>query len=169
MKLYKVTTMVSKYHGCKNVQFIWFRCDHGSPKRLYAELIQKYDPEDYLAYYVEDHIEELFTEGEARSLKEYLDREHGHEGTTTISEMELPIPNNLAGVGAMAVGGGDDFYVLSEDPEYYLPFRVWGYFDLVGCELLDGADVYHHRLWLLGPNGEMRQQSNEEAAEFVPF
>jgi hypothetical protein len=34
--------------------------------------------------------------------------------------------------------------------------------------LIDGSDVYHHRLWLLSPNGEMRQQTNEEAAAFDP-
>jgi hypothetical protein len=168
MKLYKVTTMVSKYHGCKNVQFIWFRCEPGPQKRPYAELIENYDPEGD-QYYAEDHIEELFTEDEAQSLKAYLDREHGHEGTTTISEADLPYPNNLMGVGAIAVGGGDDFYQLCDEPEYSLPFKVWGYFDLVGCELLDGSDVNHQRLWLLSSNGEMRQQTNEEAAEFAPF
>jgi hypothetical protein len=70
---------------------------------------------------------------------------------------------------AISVGGGDDFYRLSEESEYSLPFKVWGYFNLVGCELLDGSDVYHHRLWLLSSNGKMRQQTNEEAAADAPF
>ena len=168
MKLYKVLTLVRKYHGCKNVRFTWFRCDHGSPKRPYAELIENYDPAADQVYYSEDAIEQLFTEEEARQLKGYLDREHGHEGVTTIEEEQLPIPENVMGVGAMAVGGGDDFYELTKEPEYSLPFKVWGYFNLVGCELLDGSDVYHHRLWLLGANGEMRQQTNEEAAASAP-
>jgi hypothetical protein len=66
------------------------------------------------------------------------------------------------GNGARAVGGGDDFYMLAKEPEYSLPFEVWGYFDLVGCELVDGSDVYHHRLLLVSQN-EVRMQTNEEA------
>jgi hypothetical protein len=49
------------------------------------------------------------------------------------------------GVGALPVGGGDDFYMLSEKPEYSLPFKVWGYFNLVGCTLIDNSDTYRHR------------------------
>jgi hypothetical protein len=41
---------------------------------------------------------------------------------------------------------------------------VWGYFDLVGCELIAGSAVYHHRFMLLFPDGTMRQQTNKEAA-----
>lgn len=169
MKLYNVTTSVKEYRGCKNVWFTWFRCDHGEQKRPYAELIENYDPAADRNYYPEDYIELLFTEEEAHQLKEYLDRVHGHEGVTTIEEEQLPVPQNIMSVGAIAVGGGDDFYQLCDEPEYSLPFKVWGYFNLVGCELIDGSDVYHHRLWLLGSDGKLRQQTNEEAAELAPF
>jgi hypothetical protein len=78
--------------------------------------------------------------------------------------MPLPIPNNMMGNGARAVGGGDDFYMLHQKPEYLLPFKVEGYFNLVGRELVDGSDVYHRRLWRLSPDGTMRMQTNKEAS-----
>ena len=102
---------------------------------------------------------------EASQLKDYLDREHGTHSTTTIDEVSLPVENYEGSLGAMAVGGSADFYMLDKEPEYSLPFRVWGYFDLIDCELTDGSGVYHHRLLLvMDPNGVMRQQPNEEAA-----
>jgi len=113
--------------------------------------------------YAEEAIDELFTEDEANQLAAYLDA-FGEEHVTTIKEAALPIPKNMMGVGAIPVGGGDDFYMLCKQQEYFLPFEVWGYFDLVGCELIDGRDVYHHRLWVVHPNGDMHRQSNEEAA-----
>jgi len=111
----------------------------------------------------EDLIDELFTEAEAALVKAYLDREYPDD-ETTIVEMRLPIPKNSIGFFAIGVGGGDGFYMLNKESPYDLPFKVWGYFDLVGCQLIDGSAVYHHRRWLISPNGEMRQQTNEEAA-----
>jgi hypothetical protein len=164
MKLYRVTTIVKEYDGCKNVAFAWFKSDlPAEPRRPYHELIADYDPSVRTIGYAEDAIKELFTEDEAKQLVAYLDREHGDQ-ETTIEEQKLPIPNNCCGYSANAVGGGDDFYTLDKRPDYSLPFKVWGYFDLVGCELIDDSGVYHHRFYLLSPNGEMRMQTNEEAA-----
>src|SRR5262249_51414185 len=101
----------------------------------YAELIEGYDknPE----FYAEDYIDSLFTEAEANQLKAYLDREHGDDSVTTIEEVSFPVVNNIAGVGSMAVGGADDFYMLTKEPSYDLPFQAWGYFDLVDTEPAD--------------------------------
>jgi hypothetical protein len=159
MKLYNVCTIVKEYSDCKNVTFQWFYSDTRPHPRPYAELIENYKPDDQ---YAEEHIDELFTEDEASQLKQYLDREHGHEGTTTITEEPLPVANNMMGYGARAVGGGDDFYMLDKEPEYSLPFKAWAYFNLVGCELIDGSDVYRHRLILVSASG-VRRQTNEEA------
>ena len=72
------------------------------------------------------------------------------------------------GFHARAVGGGDGFYMLSEDPEYSLPFKVLGYFNLVGCTLIDNGDTYRHRLFIVqrDPNGKVkvRKETNAEAA-----
>jgi hypothetical protein len=164
MKLYRATSVAKEYHGCKNVTFNWFReCKKsGELPRPYAALIKEYDPSDEHQGYAEGYIEELFTEDKTRQLKDFLDSTYGQDATTTITEVRLPVENNIAGLGSIAVGGGDDFYMLSKVQDYPLPFSVWGYFDLVGCELIDGSDVYRHRLMLISPDG-MRMQTNEEA------
>ena len=57
-----------------------------------------------------------------------------------ISEVALPAPiytedgPGVLPIGAIAVGGASGFYMLSEEPEYDLPVKVWGYFDVEGCE-----------------------------------
>jgi hypothetical protein len=59
---------------------------------------------------------------------------------TTITGLDLPIKAHgddcvgCLGVSALAVGGDDDFYMLSEGEEYPLDFKVWGYFCIEGCE-----------------------------------
>jgi hypothetical protein len=55
--------------------------------------------------------------------------------------------------------------MLDKTPGYPLPFEVWGYYDLVGCELLNGSNVYRPRLefWLASADGD-RMQTNSEAA-----
>jgi len=72
------------------------------------------------------------------------------------------------GFGARAVGGGDDFYRLSEEPEYSLPFKVLGYFNLVGYTLIDNSDLYRHRLFIVREKDdgtiEARMETNPEAA-----
>jgi hypothetical protein len=164
-KLYSVSTLVRQYHGCKDVPFIWFRSGVETRTRSrqtqYVDLIDNYDLSNG---YAEMHVEELFNEGEAKQLKGFLDSVHGDDGPTTISEAQLPLQQNTMGVGAIAVGGGDDFYLLHKEPEYSLPFDGQGYFNLVGCDLLDGSGVYHHRLFILFPDGRFRMQTNQEAA-----
>ena len=130
MKLYRVHTIVKQFHGCQNVPFDWFGCDRREP-RPYAELIEGYWPSDLDQ---EVAIDEMFTEVEAIALKEYLDREHGGAGVTTIEEVPLPIPDSSIGIGAIPVGGGTDFHMLDKEPNYSLPFKAWAYFDLRGCE-----------------------------------
>jgi hypothetical protein len=137
MELYRVTTIVKEFSGCKNVAFDWFRCERRAP-RPYANLIENYDPSARYVYYPEGCIDEMFELDEAQALKDYIDQNYGeNKGITTIEKAELPIANNMMGIGAAAVGGGDDFYMLDKTPNYSLPFKVLGYFDLRGCELAD--------------------------------
>jgi hypothetical protein len=101
-------------------------------------LIENYHlANSHLAGYPRDFIDELFTE----------DRTFADEGVTTVEEQKLPIPNNMMGVGAIAVGWGDDFYMLCNKPEYPLPFKVWGYFDLRDCELTDKQKGLETKRW----------------------
>jgi hypothetical protein len=101
MKLYDVTSTVKEYDGRKDVPFTWFckkRSGEGDERR-YAELIKGYDDlENYLRVYVESYIHELFTQDEARQLKDYLDSRYGPHATTTITEVPLPVDNTSWGL-----------------------------------------------------------------------
>jgi hypothetical protein len=157
MKLFCVNSVVKSFNGCRDVPFSWFIVfDIDRPRRPYAELIRNYDPSDEHIGYAEDAVDELFTLEQAEQLKDYLDCEFsdGGENTNTIMEVTLPMSS---------VGGGDDFYMLDKTPGYPLPFKVQGYFNLVGCDLEDGSDTYRHRLYILSKDG-LRMQTNEEAA-----
>ena len=63
-----------------------------------------------------------------------------HDSDLKPSQVDLPAPivsESGVGVlplGAIAVGGGTDFYMLSEEPEYDLPVKIWGYFDVRDCD-----------------------------------
>ena len=140
MELYRVTTLVKKYSGCKNVEFNWFRCEKRA-SRPYAELIENYVPSDYNDYSPEECIDEMFELDEAQALKDYIDQNYGEAGVTTIEKATLPIAKNRIGWGGIPAGGGQDFYMLDKAPGYTLPFKVEGYFDLRGCELVDGSGV----------------------------
>jgi hypothetical protein len=172
MKLYRVSTVADEFSDCKNVTFHWFRdCGEPGPKRPYAKPIKDYDPYDnHDVVYQEGFIEELFTSVEANALKEYLDREHGDAGTTTIEEVDLPAPNNMGPYRAIAVGGGDSFYRLHKEPNYSLPFKAMGYFNLVGCELAEGSgEAFRHYYILVrkGADGELevRRETQQEARQ----
>jgi hypothetical protein len=165
MDLYHVMTTVKEYRGCKNVRFNWFRCERRA-SRSYADLIENYDPSDRDA---EGCIDEMFERDEAEALKGYIGQNYGElKGITAVEKAELPIANNRLGVGATAVGGGNDFYMLDKSPNYSLPFKVWGYFSLVGCELADGSgETFRHYCLLVtrDANGktDCRPETQEEA------
>ncbi len=168
MKLFHVMTKVDEFEGCRDVVFQWFYNEDRQPgERPYAELIKGLDPNDDVCAH--GCIDEMFSEEEALRVKEYLDQTH--PGTHTILEKELPISNTVLGFGEVPVGGGTDLYMLDKTPGYSLPFKVWGYFDLRGCELVDGGGVtfdakdfqfnprsgeLRARLWVRGPDGIVR-------------
>jgi hypothetical protein len=157
MKLFQVTTQVKEYCGCKDVTFYWFKSEAKAGERPYRKLIADYSPGKGYIGYAEGAIDELFTEGEAKQLAAYLDGNEP-EDLTTITEVSLPIGNDRMGHGAIPVGGGQDFLMITERPDYPLPFAVWGYFDLRGCELIDGRGTYGG--WFLefdAKNGTLRR------------
>lgn len=59
-----------------------------------------------------------------------------------IKKLELPVHSNEMGVGAVAVGGLQDFLMISENPVYSLPFKVWGYYDLRHYERVEGDESH---------------------------
>jgi hypothetical protein len=117
---------VPEYEHYKDVTFYWFYYETTRRRQaLYEVLIKDYDAKENDAY-AEGAIEELFSADEAAALKVYLDAVHG-DGTTVIEPVELPMRKSFP-FGAIGAGENDDYYMLSEDFEYNLPFKVWGYF-----------------------------------------
>jgi hypothetical protein len=141
IELFQVSTIVKEHRGHKDVPFSWFRNERAKD-RPYAELIKDYRPTDENAFYSELCVDEFFTKDEAEILKGYLGQNHGDAGVNTIKAVKLPLPSNVMGIGAMPVGGNNDFYMLDKEENYSLPFRVWGYLDLRGCQRVDGSGVY---------------------------
>ena len=136
MKLYSVITTVKEYSGCKNVIFRWFREAMPQGRRPYADLIKDYEPGSRAFGALEVFVEELFTWDEAQQLKTYLDQHHEDQGDTVLKEATLPVENDI-----FPFEVGDSFYMLSEEPEYSLPFKVVGLFNLDGCPLIDGSEA----------------------------
>jgi hypothetical protein len=143
MELYDVRTAARKLGGYKNVEFFWFVLEK-TARRPYADLIENYNQSGNCQrrYLAEECIDSMFTLDQANALKEYLDRNHPSLGTATIKKARLPIPNNSALV-FLAVGTGryEGFYRLEEDPNYSLPFKADGYFDLRDCEPADESET----------------------------
>ncbi len=49
------------------------------------------------------------------------------------------------GCGAMGAGGGEDFYMLCEEPQWNLPFKAEGYYDLNRHEPVPGGELERNR------------------------
>jgi hypothetical protein len=96
IELFSAITIVKQFCDCKEVPFHWFR-NEPATGRSYPDLIQNYQPGDL---YPESYVDELFTWDEANGLKEYLDRDYGDAGITTIRQAVLPVPRSTMGLGA---------------------------------------------------------------------
>jgi len=142
-KLYRVISTAPRFphRGCvyKDVWINWFvnRNEVDESPVPYKDAIVDYDPTTDKGY-TEEYVKELFTEVEAKVFSAYLLAVHGPDVTTTLKEITLPMDCKKKGpVGAMAVGGSNDFHMLSEESGYNLKFKVWGYYDVRGCERIE--------------------------------
>jgi hypothetical protein len=88
IKFYHVHTIAKENH--KDVPIIWFckRPDLAAHHGPYEEFIEGFSPDGGYGY-AQEAIDELFTAEEANALKNYIDREHGDDATTTITEASL--------------------------------------------------------------------------------
>jgi hypothetical protein len=141
LELFEVRSRVANLHGYKNVDIHWFVAERarllfGADGTLgipYARVITGYDATDEYRFYCEMAVEEFFTNNEARAFVEYV-RSHHDDASATIGPAALPVESNRMGHGAIAVGGATDFLKISDSPDYDLPFEVWGFVSLAGCE-----------------------------------
>jgi hypothetical protein len=141
LELFSVSSRVANLHGYKDVYIHWFVAERARPLFgddgflgiPYARVITGYDATDELRFYCQAAVEEFFTEDEAQMFVEYI-RTHHDDKSATIEPATLPIESNRMGNGAMAVGGNTDFLRLDHSLDYDLPFKVWGFYSLTGCE-----------------------------------
>jgi hypothetical protein len=156
MKLYEVKSVIPRYEKPNGRRFAnvpvhwfrWFDDDEPAtePPRPYAELIAGFDT-DHPDEIDVSFIDELFTKEEAEQLADFLKTcpDCGGERKNwkiTISEVDLPVkkgdcypyqwmpcrPNHI------------DFLCPFIGPDYSLPFKAAGYFDVErGLEALEGG------------------------------
>jgi hypothetical protein len=126
----------AEIRGYKNVRITWFVMErarplfgpNGSSGVPYQRVISGYDREDQVIY-CEEAVEELFTGEEAKAFIDFV-RKHYQDASARAEPFELPMMSNTIGFGGVPVGGGTDFFTINDDPEYDLPFKVGGYYDV---------------------------------------
>jgi hypothetical protein len=150
MKLYRASTSVPEFKGHRDVTIQWFVDRRVTPaQRPYAELIAGYDPAQNDPY-PEGAIDELFSAAEIEAFVRWLkDNREATDKDTTVDEQALPISSDIAGFGAIAVGGAQDFLCMGEvagDPAASpLGFTVLGYYDLSASEPIDKSVPARHQ------------------------
>ena len=169
-KRFHANLVVDNFHKCSGVHFTLFK--HRLTETEKAEIPQLIKHPEDIGKSVDangkvwegyeplpkDLVEELFTQEEIDAMRPYF--EQFPETMFEFTEMELPIETrDCMGVGAIPVGGPQDFYMFSEAKDYPLPFKVWGYFDLRHTKEWDELP----ELWVpsqKNPNPEFR--NNED-------
>lgn len=135
-----------------DVKFNWYCLDRTEPVAPYDFLIADCDrlDERHLNALQKD-VNRYFTEEEIHSLSKYLEERYGL-GLTT-EEVAIPIKQR----GEFFAEGNEvvyDFIELSEKENYSLPFKVWGYYTILGClsspELENGVLFLRKSFELLG-------------------
>jgi hypothetical protein len=132
-QLYDVRSVIDNWphrgYRYDNVRVIWFVDKRDYDLGLdYATLLGRPFTRGEPHSYEQDYVEELFTREEADQLAEYL--RTAHDTDVSIEPISTPVPGNIMGVGAIAVGGPCDFYMLSDEDGYSLPFKAWGYYSI---------------------------------------
>lgn len=132
MKVYAAYSTADEYRKFRNVLFHWFA--HREVPLVSPEeaILDYHELSERQQAYALGYVSELLTENEVEELRAYLQKEHKAELETV--EVELPIQRedatDLMPWEAIAVGGMDDFYMLSREEAYNLSVPIWGYFDL---------------------------------------
>jgi hypothetical protein len=167
MKLYSVVTVVKEFKGCRDVDLVWFRCQKSDRQHLYADLIENYDPtrskprdtsgDDFPNDFMDAvaQVEELFTEEEAKQLKDYLDQ--NHDDPTTKQNF---LSNKIPSASVQSPSAADVIVSWRMSPGYRLTFKVMAYYDLRYHEKVDGSGLYYgyHLVW--DHDGKMRREDN---------
>lgn len=138
-KLYKASSILSNFEGHENVTMEWFCTGRDQKLGGYAERIDRYQTLSKESQRnVQPMVEERFTGEEIKALKAYLQK----QGVFDLKIEEVPLPIDISETAhqsypcsftAIPVGGDSDFIMLHRRKNYYLPFKVEGYFNLQNC------------------------------------
>ena len=125
---YGVTLIADEFDGYSGVPFTLFHTEMSNEELAPLVVVAPGRSIDDVAHwYTASAIEETFSKAEVKQLYAYFKQ----RGNVRLRARRAYSPTNAdMGVGAIPVGGGNDFYTFSEEPGYSLPFKVWGYFDL---------------------------------------
>jgi len=123
----------------ERVKVHWFCEKRDVPIELDEQLIENYEPgNDHQKEYVNEH----FTKEEINELQDYLKRVYETELIPLGAELPMSgwsMPFSAIGSysefrvdaeGNITSKTIEDYYILSEDEGYSLPFKVWGYFNI---------------------------------------
>ena len=137
IKLYLPYGHLRSVEGYGQVMIHWFVIDRQTPVAPYGQLVERYSQlsaEDRVR--AEQMVDELFSEPEYFELRRFL-YEVRHEDLR-VSMMVPPVnalrqdnaPNRKLIRPFRALPEGDDgcFVRLCDQPDYSLPFAVWGYY-----------------------------------------
>jgi hypothetical protein len=137
IKLYLPYGNLRHFAGHEHVTLHWFRKDRPAPIGSYEDLILGYkqmNPEQQRSS--ERMVDELFTEEEFHALRSFLQRKKNQDVRTgmLVPPVNSVKPGNELGLGLVRPFGDriegteGGFYKLSDEPDYTLPFPVWGYY-----------------------------------------
>ena len=137
------------YH---DVRFNWYRLERDEPAAPYETLIADHDrlnERDRMV--LQADVDRYLTEEEVKVLGEYLGRTRAQE------LFVFPVTLPVSGPGSILDSAESivfDFVQLSEEKEYDLPFRAWGYFSLERCitspSLANGVTFLRRAMEILG-------------------
>ncbi|MCK8601055.1 hypothetical protein [Desulfoferrobacter suflitae] len=154
------------YH---DVKFNWYCLERSVPTAPYENLIADYHKlEEKQANALRREIDHYFTSDEIKSLEAYLRERYG----LGLQTEEVMLPVKVKG-GFFTEGNAVvyDFIELSEKPDYPLPFKVWGYYTILGCLStpdMDNAVIFLRKsLELLGFPFNIASRDLESVAKEV--
>ncbi|NLH79194.1 MAG: hypothetical protein GX465_19425 [Acidobacteria bacterium] len=130
------------------------------------ELLEPYGftPEDENYLYIKSQAEETFTEEQADKLIAFME---SFKDTKAEKKPAYEPKEGYAGVGSMAVGGGDGFYMLDKADEYDLDFKVWAYYDTSSKEPLKSTPEDELRQGIRETMASMRLESLQELRKWL--
>ncbi len=137
-RVYLIQIMLKSFKGRRDVIVYLFRANPDEQELEYLRglegLVGQADantPEGASAEDVLLSVLEAFTAEEGNTLLEYLDKKYDeHIKEVVVSPLELPIPLGMVPFSAIPEGKTLGFIRFDTVPEYNLPFKVHGFYDL---------------------------------------